>query len=255
MNDYQKIDMRFKITPNVGPRYWAAIAIASMCGANQGDIVSDILKMSPGASLTMLAIMFAVVTLAERATTRGSEVFYWVAILIVRAAATNIADYSIGHAHFTYVEVSVALAIILIGLIALPQVLRRKPITTGLPPTGSLYWFTMLTAGSLGTVMADGIGHSFSSVQIGVPLSASIATVALLVILSVKSRMAWVGAASYWAVVVAVRWWGTNVGDMSAFFLSLVVSAAITGVALTMLLVIWRAPPIERADDERPLGA
>src|ERR1700722_11774941 len=69
--------MRLKVTPNVGPRYWAAILIASMCGTNLGDIIPDVLKVSAGSGLIMLAFMFALLMSAERATARGSEAFYW----------------------------------------------------------------------------------------------------------------------------------------------------------------------------------
>ncbi|SFT85779.1 hypothetical protein [Paraburkholderia aspalathi] len=232
--------MQFKVTPYVGPRYWVAISIASMCGTNVGDIIPDVLRMNADAGLIMLTIMFTVVVLAERATRNGGEAFYWVALLIVRAAATNIADYFIGHEQFSYIEVSATLALILIGLIALHRGSTRKPKCSALPPAGSLYWFTMLIAGSLGTVVADGIAHSFGSARIGVPLSAAMATTALLLILSVRARATWVGATSYWTAIVAVRWWGTNAGDILAFLLSLLFSAAITGLALTILLLIRR---------------
>ncbi|MGH8778041.1 hypothetical protein [Paraburkholderia sp.] len=243
--------MQFKVTPRVGPRYWVAISIASLCGTNLGDIVPDALKMSAGAGLIMLTTLFALLALAERATVQGSEAFYWVAILIVRAAATNIADYSISHANFTYAEVSAALALILACLILLNRKSGPKPTSSALPPADGLYWFTMLTAGSLGTVIADGIGHSFRSVQTGVPLSASMATVALFLILGIRARTAWVSTTSYWATVVVIRWWGTNVGDILAFLLSLLLSAAITGLALAILLLIWRAQRAACTDKAR----
>src|SRR5258708_28096121 len=100
--------MQLKITPKVGPRYWTAITIASMCGANFGDVLPDILKLSTGLGLLVEIAMFAAIILADRMTRHGSEAFYWLSILVVRAAATNIADFSIAKAHFGYAPVAVA---------------------------------------------------------------------------------------------------------------------------------------------------
>ena len=38
--------MQFKIVPAIGPRYWVSIMIASICGANMGDFIPDVLKLS-----------------------------------------------------------------------------------------------------------------------------------------------------------------------------------------------------------------
>ena len=43
--------MRFKIVPAVGPRYWTAISVASICGCNLGDVVPDVLNLSAVAGL------------------------------------------------------------------------------------------------------------------------------------------------------------------------------------------------------------
>ncbi len=109
------------------------------------------------------------------------------------------------------------------------------------PPTNGFYWLTMLTAGALGTVIGDGVGHAFSPVGVGVPVSAGMATIALALILGARRRMAWTSAASYWVAVVAVRWWGTNVGDILAFLtLGLLVSLTVTGLAMAVTLFFWR---------------
>jgi len=234
-NNQQEISMRLKVTPNVGARYWAAIMLASICGTNLGDIIPDVLKLAPAKGLIVLALMFAILVLVERASAKGSEAFYWIAILLVRAAATNIADYSIDHARLTYFDVVTTLVIVFIGIVMLR---RRSTLeqTKGALQTDGLYWLTMLIAGTLGTATADAIGHAFNSVRIGVPISASIATLALLLILIARARLMKFGATSYWVAVAAIRWWGTNVGDISAFFLSLIPSAAISGFALSALL-------------------
>jgi uncharacterized membrane-anchored protein len=234
--------MQPKITPNVGPRYWTAIMIASMCGANFGDVLPDILKLSTGLGLLVEIAMFAAIILADRMTRYSNEAFYWLSILVVRAAATNIADFSIAKAHFGYAPVAVALAALLTGLILVHRGLGPRASTGTLPPTNGFYWFTMLTAGALGTIMGDGIGHSFGPVTLGVPISAGAATLAMALMLGAQAALKWTTAVAYWVTIVVVRWWGTNVGDVLAFFLGLTVSMAITGAALAVVLFVWREP-------------
>jgi uncharacterized membrane-anchored protein len=246
--------MQLKITLNLGPRYWTVIMIASICGANFGDVLPDILKLSTGLGLLVEIAMFAAIILADRMTRHSNEAFYWLSILVVRAAATNIADFSIAKAHFGYAPVAVTLAALLAGLILVHRGLGPKASTGTLPPTNGCYWFTMLTAGALGTIMGDGIGHSFGPVTLGVPISAGAAMLAMALMLGAQAALKWPTAVAYWITVVVVRWWGTNFGDMLAFFLGLPVSMAVTGAALAVVLFVWRAPLTDRSGDPQPLA-
>ena len=240
--------MHLKVTPEIGARYWTAILVASMCGTNMGDFMLGALKLGTGFSLVIWVLLFSAVVGIERMTRRGSEAFYWLAILVVRGAATNIADFSIISGHLGYINVSAALAALLAGLIGLH--VRWSPVAPAaeLPPTGGLYWITMLTAGSLGTVIGDGFGHEFHavhgvhsicSIRIGLFVSATMATAALALILGLWRRFIQISAASYWIAIVAVRWWGTNLGDILAHLLSLSTSTIVTGVGLALILFFW----------------
>ena len=113
----------------------------------------------------------------------------------------------------------------------------------------------MLTAGTLGTVIGDGLGHVFSSVSVGVPISAGISTVVLATLLGIRARTILSSAVSYWIVVAAVRWWGTNVGDILAFVTSLSTSLIISGVLLLITLVLWRKRGTQRGIGGSPVGA
>jgi uncharacterized membrane-anchored protein len=236
--------MHFKIVPAIGPRYWVSIMIASICGANMGDFIPDVLRLSDIGGLLMLALIFVAVVLANQRSRRGNEGLYWLAILVVRAAATNLADLGIHRTHLDYVTASACLAALLAAILALRRAASIQPVTCGLPRTNGLYWLAMLTAGTLGTVLGDGIGHMIHPVTVGVPISAIIATVAVAVILAQKTRldMASAGAASYWAAIVAIRTWGTNFGDIAAFLLSLPVSMMLSGLLLAGTLMVWREP-------------
>ena len=236
--------MQFKIVPAIGPRYWVSIMIASICGANMGDFIPDVLKLSDLGGLLMLALIFAVIVLANQWSRRGNEALYWLAILVVRAAATNLADLGIGRMHLDYITVSACLAALLVAILALRRASSLQPAACGLPRTNGLYWLAMLTAGTLGTVVGDGIGHVIHPITVGVPISAIIATGAVAFILRQKTRldMASAEAASYWAAIVAIRTWGTNFGDIAAFFLSLPVSMMLSGLLLAGTLIVWREP-------------
>src|SRR5258708_10034091 len=111
--------MHFKIVPAIGPRYWVGIMIASICGANIGDFIPDVLKLSDFGGLLMLALMFTVIALANQWSRLGNEALYWLAILVVRAAATNLADLGIHRPHLHYITVSACLAALLVTLLAL----------------------------------------------------------------------------------------------------------------------------------------
>lgn len=235
--------MHFKIVPAFGPRYWVCIAIASICGANMGDFMPDVLKLSDLGGLLMLAMAFAAIALANQWSRRGNEALYWLAILVVRAAATDLADIGIGRTHLGYIIVSACLTALLIAVLALRPSSSLQAVG-GLPSTNSLYWLAMLTAGTLGTVLGDGMGHMIQPVTVGVPVSAITATAAVALILGLRTRVVTASAAAttYWAAIVAIRTWGTNFGDIAAFFLSLPVSMMLSGLLLVATLMMWREP-------------
>jgi uncharacterized membrane-anchored protein len=239
--------MNFKIVPTTGPRYWVSIAIASICGANMGDFIPDVLKLSDLGGLLMLALIFAIVVLGNQWSERGHEALYWLAILVIRAAATDLADLAIGRLHLNYITVSSCLATLLVAILTLRRTSPSESVTSDLPRVNGRYWASMLTAGTLGTVLGDGIGHVIRPITIGVPISGMIATGALALIFVQRTRLdrASAGAAravSYWAAIVAIRTWGTNLGDIAAFLLSLPVSMLASALLLAGTLVVWRTP-------------
>src|SRR5436853_7742351 len=81
-----------KTLPAIAPRYWTAILVASMAGANTGDFFSHDLHLGHTRGLLPLALAFALVLWAERRAKAASEAYYWLAIIVVRTAATNLAD-------------------------------------------------------------------------------------------------------------------------------------------------------------------
>ena len=236
--------MNFKIVPTTGPRYWVSITIASICGANMGDFIPDVLKLGDLSGLLMLAMMFAIIVLGNRWSKHGHEALYWLAILVIRAAATNLADLAIGGLHLNYITVSSYQAALLVAILALRRMSPSESATGDFPRVNGRYWVAMLTAGTLGTVLGDGIGHVIRPITIGVPISAMIATGAVALIFVQRTRLdrASAGAATYWAAIVAIRTCGTNFGDIAAFLLSLPVSMLLSALLLAGTLIVWRTP-------------
>ena len=234
--------MEMRHTPVPGPRYWAALTAASVFGANMGDFVAHNLGMGHARGLLPLAAILAGVLFAERRARGGGEVFYWLAIVVVRTAATNLADLATHDGRIAYPLVIVALAALLamLAVVGAREVAGRAA-RPGMPATDGLYWVGMLTAGTLGTAAGDYVAD-------GLGLGAGVGTLALGVVLAamfvVRGRPGPATIASYWSTVVAARAAGTTAGDFLAghdgLALGLPVSTTLTGLALLGILLAWR---------------
>lgn len=236
--------MQLKSAPAVDARYWTAMLVASMCGTNFGDIFSDVLKFNLLEGLITLATLFGAALFIDQFLARKFEPLYWVLVLAVRGAATLVADFSIEQLHLTYLESTLILAAIWIALVAWYRRTVQPPIAV-IRPTGQ-YWLTMFAAGTLGTVVGDGVGHSFGPLSAGYPIAAVLATAALIITRVTWSRLFAKSVAGYWLAIVLVRWWGTNWGDISAFLLSLQISSLATTTVLALILGLWRPSSARR---------
>ncbi|GGR41036.1 hypothetical protein [Deinococcus ruber] len=227
--------------PQVNVRYWLAITFASLFGTNLGDYYAHASGLSLQAGLGVLAAIVAVVFLLERRDARPHEVYYWLAILIIRTGATNIADFLNFRAGLPAQLVSGGL-VVLLGLLATGMTLLAQRDTSErtrrLPKTGGLYWAAMLTAGVLGTVLGDDVSHA---------LGQGVTAIALGLLLGGMLPLTRWGLASifaYWATVGVARTAGTAMGDWLAerqgLNLGLPVSMLITGGAFVLILMLWR---------------
>ena len=108
--------MQLRVTPRIGARYWAVILLASMCGTNLGDFFPDVLKLGTLPALAILALLFAAIIATDSLIQSSGEASYWACILVVRGAATSIADAAISEVRLGYVEAA-AMAGLLLGLL------------------------------------------------------------------------------------------------------------------------------------------
>lgn len=228
--------------PALGPRYWTALCIASIFGANMGDFFAHNLGLGHVAGLPFLAAALAIVMVAERFDTLRHQVYYWSAIIIVRTAATNFADFAAGDLKLPRLWVMLVLAILLIAAVWLSsrfawQRLANKADEVLCADLG--YWVCMFLAGTLGTVIGDYSSHNLKLDDAGAVILLS-PIVALLFVAGGNGRLLLLPL--YWTTVVAIRAAGTAIGDTLAgrHMLGLPLSTAVTGAVFVGLLLIWK---------------
>ncbi len=228
--------------PTLGPCYWALISLASVFGANLGDFISHDLHGGHWRGLLpLLAILLALLT-AERRSTRPTELFYWLAILTVRAAATNLADLATHDGGVPYLWAVLALAALLALVTGL---VGRTRGASGMPAATGVYWLGMLLAGTLGTAIGDGTAD-----ELGLGVVAGSAVLGLVAAGLFGLRRVVASAATYWLTVVAVRAAGTTLGDLCAHTLGLEWSTVLTGLLFAAAyLALPRSAPVAGQGD------
>lgn len=235
--------------PQLGLRYWFALCLASIFGANMGDFFAHVLGLGHIRGLPILAAMFAAVYFIERRDKANHEAHYWLAIIIVRTAATNLADLAASDLKQPRLLVMAVLAIFLAASMIVYRLRVQttpRPMTSGLPDTGLIYWTCMLIAGTLGTVLGD-----YVAANAGLGLANASIVLSLLLGMMFYFGRPFLGTIGfYWPVVVMVRAAGTAVGDFLAsqrgLGLGLAVSTALTGLAFVTALIFWKkakSPP------------
>jgi uncharacterized membrane-anchored protein len=231
--------------PALGARYWAALCLASIFGANMGDFFAHNLGLGHIAGLPFLALALAIVILAERFDRSVHQVYYWTAIIIVRTAATNFADFACGDMKLPRVLVMAGLAAVLIAaVLASWQFAWRKQ--SGRNSASVLradlgYWISMFFAGTLGTVIGDYCSHNLSLGDGGACLLL-VPILALLFVIGRNELLRWLPY--YWLTIVTIRAAGTVVGDFVAgrHMLGLALGTLVTGTLFVALLALWKEP-------------
>ena len=218
--------MQYGSVPAVDGRYWTVMALASILGCNTGDDCSFYAGWNHWIGLGPLALIFAALIAGERRSAGHSEGWYWAAVLVLRTAATNLADLATHTFALPYPLVLAALSILQVLVIwrTAPRLLEASEGAPSRPAITGWYWFSLLTAGTLGTVF--------------------------LVILALGKRVHWATKLSYWPAVLAVRAAGTTAGDWLAFredpglhnglHLGLPFSTSVSGILFLAVLFAWK---------------
>ncbi|MGB6350394.1 MAG: hypothetical protein WBG10_10240 [Pseudolabrys sp.] len=189
-----------------------------------------------------LAAILAVIMVAEHRDRSVHQAYYWLAIIVIRTAATNLADFGASDLAVKKIWLIAVLAVLLAATLfftppaKLTEDIRTRPFR--LPITDAKYWLAMLIAGTLGTVIGDlmsfdsGLGTAYASAVQG-------ALLAVLFFLGGVGLFANVWF--YWLTVVGVRAAGTSVSDFLAHdVFGLPLSTLATGFLFVATLLVWK---------------
>lgn len=126
--------------PIVNVRYWILISLASVLGTNTGDLAVQLFRMWSEATnagwlglkhigpLPLLIFIFTLTYLAERMDKYRHEIYFWLTIIIIRTAATNIADTLAGDLKINFWLVTAILSLLLVPLALQWQSKRPRPL-------------------------------------------------------------------------------------------------------------------------------
>ena len=185
----------------------------------------------------------------ERRSSRATQAWYWTVVIVLRAAATNLADLATHTFDWPYPPVILGLMIF--------QALVIRPILTrpvlpganraGRPITTGWYWLSLLTAGTLGTAIGD---WSADSLHLGTGYATLVLGAIFAVILATGRKSRWTTKAAFWSAIIAVRAADTSAGDWLAFRddpglrngvdLGLPISTGLMCVVFAAVLLLWK---------------
>jgi uncharacterized membrane-anchored protein len=247
-----------KNLPVIDTRYWTAILAASMCGANTGDFAARYLHLGHTRGLLPLGLIFLAIVWAERRSKAVTEAYYWLAIIVLRTGATNLADLGTHDLKLGYLPCMAGLAAFMALMLLIDRMRGVAPVGgTGsdgrwhtLPATDMSYWITMLAAGTLGTAAGDWVAEQTG---LGLAYGSLVLVAVLLAVWFVSDRFGRMTKPWYWLTIVAARTAGTTLGDLLAsrrgLGLGLIVSTICTSLLLAGIVILWRRHRIERLSE------
>ncbi len=220
--------------------YWFAMLAASAFGTNMGDLWADVLFPGRLTSLASLLVICAVAIWYHRRAAARTEAGYWIAIVAMRAAATNLADSITHDMALGYVWASV-----LLGTLTLIAARFTEPdlARSASPRVDTAYWTTMFIAGVFGTAAGDLIDHNIGLFPASVAQCLLLAGVILL-----REATAPVSMLLFWTIVMVERCAGTALGDALASHraVGLGVPAASVCTAGLTIMALWMRARLRR---------
>ncbi len=232
--------MRYENVPDIDARYWVAMTIASVLGCNAGDCLSFYAGWNHWIGLLPALLLFGALLFGERHSKHQNQFWYWAVVITLRAAATNLADLATHTFEWPYSAVLLGLGSVQLLVVwpILPR-LRASITDAGRPATTAWYWASLLTAGTLGTVIGD---WAAEELHLGTGHATILLAALFVVALASGNRTRWTTKVGYWLSIVGVRSAGTTAGDWLAFRddpgfknglnLGLPLSTALTGILL-----------------------
>ncbi len=222
--------------PKLNSKYWLALVAASVFGTNTGDYLSDYLHLGHVVGLPYLLAALAAIFLIEKISRIASVAFFWAAIIVIRTAATNVADATHDIGIYGIGAALALLAAFVFGVRRYKAQSDVKPGDAETPRVDAFYWVVMALAGIVGTLAGDfssaGLGFvtyfvsklypgstdafTFAWMTTGHIWATLIYGVAALAMLS-RYRIADLARPyPYWVMIALIRTAGTAMGDYIA---------------------------------------
>ena len=252
--------------PKIDAKYWAALIIASILGANTGDFLAGPLGLGNYSGLPIIAVIIIVLFVVEKFDRWKHPAYFWATVVLVRTMATNIGDISSDNLHL-------ARPLTILGILVLMGITvffwakyNRKHLIDTSNSLSSLpvYWWALLLAGVLGTVIGDFCSYNLPNLLAGKGLethwipgagdedgpigfnlnnlwAALICGVPVAFLLYFGSKHGKVThLAYYWTIVVLIRSAGTAAGDFFAHSpIGLPTSLAVSGVLFVAAILFF----------------
>ena len=257
--------MKSQHNPVIDLRYWALINLVSVFGTNTGDAMVRLFKQLSGnleigrlvghmGPLPVLILAYVINAILEQGNDRQTELFFWTAIILIRTAATNIADTLLGDLHIPFALLSGVLGLAMIVCARRWQAQRPDPTAARfLPTTGHFYWSCMLVAGVLGTIVGDELWH-----VLGLPVATPVLALLTLGLIATGYNNFLKFTALYWLGVVGARVAGTAAGDWLAKShdrggagFDVFPATLASGAIFFLVLMVWRAASSHEAQTSR----
>jgi uncharacterized membrane-anchored protein len=221
---------------NPSPAFWLAMFVASAFGTVLGDFWAEGLHLGLVLSFGTLVVITGLLIWGDRLNGRRTEALYWLAIIFLRAGATNVGDGLIHIFGLSFVLASLltGIATLVAGFYTLP------PSARAISPLIDLrYWLAMGIGGVFGTVFGDLAAHTIGLFPAMIALGLD-----LIVVIDIQDAFAARSMLGYWCVVLAERAAGTPAGDWFAsrrgVGLGLPVALLCIGAALIAALWLYR---------------
>ena len=237
--------------PSINARYWAGITMASVFGTNTGDVFAFRSGLGILGGIPILAAVVAVAYFLERRDNTRHEAWYWLAIILIRTGATNIADYVCGR-RFLHVDRVLFSSLLAVFIAVMVMFQGRKNPKPGIPQTDANYWITMLAAGVFGTAAGDAVLGFLGGPEGMGGVYASLILGGILAVLLLFGRGGRIQMLYYtWLTICVARTAGTAIADMLAenekLDIGLINSTIMTGIVFVGVLVFWRSRPQQPA--------
>jgi uncharacterized membrane-anchored protein len=229
--------------PRINAIYWVTLMAASVFGTNTGDYVSDDLHIDHLSGLPWLALLMGAILLLDRGLKLRVPLLFWLAIITVRTAATNIGDAFHGY----HLGFGISLPVMSVAFVAAVAIYRAR--SGGIAENGAAkvdwaYWLCMTMAGAWGTILGDFTSFGLTKPPL-FPAEATLwlgAVLALIFAGGMGGRL--IHGWYYWVAVGMIRAAGTAAGDALAHALegpdhSLLPALGISGGIFLILVLVF----------------